>query len=111
MTIARPISTTRFRVVLLALVAAILVVPALVRASGSVTHKSTSPLRLNRGFEAPAAKASVTALRLLVEVSPCHADVELRASWTCTHVDEAIPHAPSHRPPDVLRGPPATSFA
>jgi hypothetical protein len=44
---------------LLLLVATIAFVPPLVRAAARIGPETSSPLRLNRGFEAPPAKATV----------------------------------------------------
>src|SRR5689334_4914954 len=100
----------RARLAILLVVAALCVVPALVRAT--YTPSGASTVRLNRGFSLPPAKSSVArpVQVAIVFAEPMHDDASLgRADHTVRCADETIPDAPPDRSPDALRGPPRTS--
>jgi hypothetical protein len=102
-------AAVRARLGILAIVAALCLVPPLVRATYTVTGAST--MRLNRGFSLPPSKSSVTRpdqIAILVPVPDEHAAAE-RIAPRSRVADESIPSAPPDRAPDPLRGPP-TSF-
>ena len=97
---------TRFRLGICVLVAALLVVPAAVRAAGRLEGSSPSPVRLSRGFEVPPAKCSVA--------PPTHASLPpisliepaaVRATARVYPADSP-PTSPGDRSPDPDRGPP-----
>jgi hypothetical protein len=96
----------RVRVAILVTVAALCVVPALVRATFS--GSTSTPIRLNRGFELPPGKATI-APPATVAVAPV-SDEETGLSRIDRRApvrDEVAPEAAPVRPPDALRGPPA----
>ena len=95
----------RARVAILVTVAALCVVPALVRATFS--GSTSTPIRLNRGFERPPAKATI-APPATVAIAPApHQETGLsRIDRRGPAVDEVAPHAAPVRSPDALRGPP-----
>jgi hypothetical protein len=95
------------------LVAVILFVPPLVRATQHFDRGTTpSPLRLNRGFDAPEAKCHVAppddlSVRSVVLEDPRSGQVVRRSSA----VDEPTPDLPLGSSPDPLRGPPLSHIA
>ena len=94
----------RARVAILVTVAALCVVPALVRA----TFSGSTPIRLNRGFERPPAKATIAPPPTVAVAPVSHQETDLsRVDRRAPAVDEDAPHAAPVRPPDALRGPPA----
>jgi hypothetical protein len=96
----------RARLAILVTVAALCVVPALVRATFS--GSTSTPIRLNRGFELPPGKATI-APPANVAVAPV-SDEETGLSQVdrrAPAVDEVAPDAAPVRPPDTLRGPPS----
>jgi hypothetical protein len=98
----------RARVAILVTVAALCVVPALVRATFS--GSTSTPIRLNRGFERPPAKATIAPLTVAVTAVP-HQETGLsRIDRRAPAVDEFVPDAAPVRPPDTLRGPPAFPY-
>jgi hypothetical protein len=101
--------TPRFRVGITLLVSALLIVPAVVRAAGTLEGSRPSPVRLSRGFELPPTKCNVappvnTAMVVVVLSEPATVPLGRHAS----NVDEPVSAAPSDCAPDPLRGPPVT---
>ena len=97
----------RIRVAILVIVAALCVVPPLVRATFS--GSSATPIRLNRGFELPPAKATLPPPQrvAVMPVSYDSAEPATRERFspiTC-EVGVGPLSAPAHAP-DPLRGPP-----
>lgn len=95
----------RIRVAILVMVAALCVVPALVRATFSGSR--TTPIRLNRGFELPPAKSTLPPPQT-VAVTPVRHD---RAEPVTRERFSRVPGeiclvAPPEYAPDPLRGPP-----
>ena len=96
----------RARVAILVIVAALCVVPALVRATFS--GSTSTPIRLNRGFELPPGKASLAPPPNVAVAPVSHHETGLsRIDRRAPAVDEVAPEAAPVRPPDALRGPPA----
>jgi len=96
----------RARVAILVTVAALCVVPALVRATFS--GSTSTPIRLNRGFERPPAKATIAPPLTVAVALVSHQETGLsHVDRRAPAVDEDAPHAAPVRPPDALRGPPA----
>jgi hypothetical protein len=105
MTLAHP--GARFRTAtLLLLVATIALVPPLVRATARIAADTASPLRLNRGFDAPPTKCTIVPPADIpfetVQHAPLPTDVE-----RCDAPGQArLPDSPLVSSPDALRGPP-----
>ena len=101
----------RFRVGICVLVAALLVVPAAVRAAGRLEGSSPSPVRLSRGFDVPPAKCSVAppADAALPVMSP---ETETRRLAPFVQVgDEPAARPPANTSPDPQRGPPPSTLS
>lgn len=89
------------------IIAALFVVPPIVRATSRVG--SSSPIRLNRGFETPPAKADVlTSLEQVAVLTPLHIpEAPLGARRPSRFVEPTLV-AQCDRVPDLERGPPAS---
>jgi hypothetical protein len=99
----------RARVAILVTVAALCVVPALVRATFS--GSTSTPIRLNRGFERPPAKATIARPLTVAVTAVPHQETGLsRIDRRAPAVDEFAPDAAPVRSPDALRGPPAFPY-
>lgn len=100
----------RCRLGVLIAVAALLIVPPIVRATA--TMKSPSPLRLNRGFETPPSKAdAVIGLELTTAATAAHNRLEPpRPARTLRPLASFVPLGRHDDSPDPLRGPPASSI-
>jgi hypothetical protein len=105
-----PTPAARARVAILIVVGALCVVPALVRATYSFS--TTSPLRLNRGFERPPSKATVAPPAQAVVLPLLDTDTGSAAPehWPAP-VDIVTLRSFFETPPDALRGPPAPAHA
>jgi hypothetical protein len=96
------------------LLAAIVVVPPLVRGTRHLADaRSASGLSLNRGFDSPEAKCQVPApVALRTRCSPKELGfAPLIRQTRLIAPDEAIPGTPSDAAPDALRGPPSLIIA
>ena len=95
----------RFRVAILVMAAALGVVPALVRATFS--GSTATPIRLNRGFELPPAKSTLTPPESVAVTAVTHEPIEpaTGARFSPVPDDVALVSRPE-RAPDPLRGPP-----
>lgn len=95
----------RIRVAILTMVAALCIVPALVRATFS--GSPTTPIRLNRGFEMPPAKATLPPPQSVAVTPVIHdrADPPTRERLSPIPLEISLPSPPAHVP-DPLRGPP-----
>jgi hypothetical protein len=94
----------------LILVAILLALPSMVRATQHVSaSRDSAPIRLNRGFDQPQARCRVAppgdhvVIRSAVTTTP----IITRAPCIAA-VQEPIPVSPSVAVPDPLRGPPST---
>lgn len=95
---------------LLAIIVAICLVPALVRAVGNGTVK-TSVIRLNRGFAEPPAKCSVPQATITPIDVPRLVQAPLAPRVFVTLANAvAIPDSAALPSPDPLRGPPPALF-
>ena len=100
----------RTRITILVMIATLLVVPALVRATFS--SSPTSPIRLNRGFERPPAKCHIPPPPLVVlKTLSLGQAAPPKLDWPAAVLDERSPHALPEGSPDALRGPPILSLA
>lgn len=92
-------------VIIPVLVAAIFVVPALVRA----TYPSQSaPIRLNRGFDAPPSKCTLEAPHaILIPFEYVREVTRDRRDHVVLDLGILSPDAPDSRSPDPFRGPPS----
>ena len=95
------------------IVATLLVVPPLVRATQHFDNGSASSLlRLNRGFAAPETKSQVlppshnAVVQALAVDEPPVPPIARRVHA----FDECLPDSPPDSPPDALRGPPLSTF-
>lgn len=96
----------RARVAILVTVAALCAVPALVRATFS--GSTSTPIRLNRGFELPPTKATIAPPPNVAVALVSHQETGVsRIDRRAPAVDEVAPDAAPVLPPDALRGPPA----
>ena len=96
----------RARVAILVTVAALCVVPALVRATFS--GSASTPIRLNRGFERPPAKATIAPPPDVAVAPVPHQETSLsRIDRRAPAVDDVAPDTAPVLPLDALRGPPA----
>jgi hypothetical protein len=96
---------------LLLLVATIALVPPLVRATARLGADTSTPLRLNRGFESPPSKCTIAPPLDAHGQSVPTIVVSIHIEWFDAPVNEPLPHsAPSHSP-DPLRGPPLISHS
>jgi hypothetical protein len=99
----------RARVTILVMIAALFVVPALVRATFSASQ--TSLIRLNRGFERPPAKCQIPPPVVIV-AALSRSEAEPPKLDLLVPVFEApAPDAPPEGSPDAYRGPPIPSLA
>lgn len=98
---------TRYgRAALLVIVGALCVVPPLVRATFS--GSSSSPIRLNRGFESPPTKGDETTQSEQVADSvPPIVPEPARIDRRVTSIDHPVLHAVHVPAPDAKRGPPS----
>jgi hypothetical protein len=95
----------RARIAILVIVAALFVVPVLVRATFSPSP--SSPIRLNRGFERPPAKSQLAPPHVAVLRSPSLDGCEPSPlDRDLPDLDTAITPDPPERSPET-RGPPA----
>ena len=96
------------RVAALALVAVMVLMPPLVRATQHVTDVAASQIRLNRGFDLPETRChitpSLTQPSLAAVVAPSIQELPVLAPGVD---DESLPDAPTTVPFDPLRGPPS----
>jgi hypothetical protein len=91
------------------LVATIALVPPLVRATARFGADTSTPLRLNRGFESPPSKSTIAPPVDVHRQSVPTLVVSIHVEWFDAPVNEPLPYsAPSHSP-DPLRGPPLIS--
>jgi hypothetical protein len=106
---AASIVTCGRRIGVVVAVAALFIAPPLVRATSTI--KSSSPLRLNRGFETPPSKADAV-LSLEQVAEPVSADTREppQAGRQSFSGDTSVPVAPSDHSPDPQRGPPASTL-
>jgi hypothetical protein len=96
----------RARIAILVTVAALCVVPALVRATFS--GSTSTPIRLNRGFELPPGKATIAPPANVAVAAVCDEDAGLsQIDRRSPAPDEVAPETAAVHPPDALRGPPA----
>jgi hypothetical protein len=95
------------------LVAALVVVPALVRATQRLDGAPTpSSIRLNRGFAAPVGKIRLAPLHDITAQSVARAgESRLTGSASVEALDDCIPDSPPERFPETRRGPPTAQLA
>jgi hypothetical protein len=96
---------------LLLLVATIAFVPPLVRATARMAPDTSSPLRLNRGFDAPPTKSTVVPPVDLPFETVQHLSLPVRVERFGAPVHEPVPEPPLDPSPDPLRGPPVPSLS
>jgi hypothetical protein len=99
----------RARFTVLVMVAALFVVPALVRATFS--SSPTSLIRLNRGFERPPAKCQIPPPVVLVAALSRSEAEPPKLDLLVPVFDAPAPDAPPEGSPDAFRGPPIPSLA
>src|SRR5689334_17103481 len=93
------------RIGVLITVAAILFVPAIVRATS--TLRSVAPLRLNRGFETPPSKTvAVTSIEQISEPASTATFEPTLVGRRAAPPDPRASSTPSEHSPDPQRGPP-----
>ena len=98
-------------IVVLVLAAAILWVPAAVRATGTVHGPATSGIRLNRGFDVPVENEfgppsdTPSLVSTILKPSPATSAVA-RVCPLDSH--EILPDTPDTVAPELLRGPPSS---
>jgi hypothetical protein len=104
---ALTVVTRRRQVGIVVIIAALFVVPPIVRATSPVG--SSSPIRLNRGFETPPVKAgvlmSLEEVAALVSLGIPQAPLTARRS---PRLVESTIVGQADRTPDLERGPPAS---
>jgi hypothetical protein len=98
---------------ILLIVATLFFVPVLVRATPHPDHGSTpSPVTLNRGFDSPPQKCSVTPPHeVLVQSVSLDVPKSGRVIGRSLAWDESVSDSPIDSSPDVPRGPPLTFLA
>jgi hypothetical protein len=96
---------------LLLLVATIAFVPPLVRATARIAPDTSSPLRLNRGFDAPPTKCTVVPPAELPFETIQHLPLPIRVERFAAPANDPVPEPPLGPSPDALRGPPAPSLS
>ncbi len=96
--------------VLFVVIAALLIVPPIVRATATI--KSSSPIRLNRGFETPPSKGNVVTLaeQASAPASPREPELPRVAPLLLAGGDVRTTVAPSDHSPDLQRGPPVIAL-
>ena len=96
--------------VLFFVIAALFVVPPIVRATATI--KSSSPIRLNRGFETPPSKGDVVTSLEQATTPASTLPAGTAARRASAGLARQHPHvvAPSDRSPDPQRGPPSITF-
>jgi hypothetical protein len=104
------ITTRRRRIGVLSIViAALFVVPPIVRATATI--KSSSPIRLNRGFETPPAKGDVmSSLERIAEPASMHEPEPPQVGQRVLSRDDSRVVAPFDHAPNLERGPPAVTL-
>jgi hypothetical protein len=104
------VTRSRRHSVLFVVIAALFVVPPIVRATARI--KSSSPIRLNRGFETPPSKGDVVAsLEPIAASASTHEPERPPVRPQLRSRDDARPVVvPSERAPDPQRGPPAVTL-
>jgi len=102
----------RFRTAtLFVLVATIAFTPPLVRATARIAPDTSSPLRLNRGFDTPPAKCTVVPPVEISFETGQHRVLPLGVERSGAAGHEPLPDSPVSPSPDALRGPPLPSLA
>ena len=95
--------------VLVVVIAALLVVPPIVRATSTI--KSSSPIRLNRGFETPPSKGdAATSLERAAEPVSIHEPEPTHTGQRLPSRSESHAATPSDHSPDPKRGPPTATI-
>jgi len=94
---------------LLLLVATIAFVPPLVRATARIAPDTSSPLRLNRGFDAPPAKCTVVPPADLPFETVQDAQLPMHVARVDAPGNAPLPDSPPAPSSDPLRGPPFSS--
>ena len=105
---ALTVVTRSRQVSILVIIAALLVVPPIVRATSPIG--ASSPIRLNRGFETPPAKAVVPSIEQVGVLVSLHAPEMPPAVRRSSHLVEPRIVGQADRAPDPERGPPASRF-
>jgi hypothetical protein len=105
------VTRSRFRTATLSLlVATIAFVPPLVRAM-SRGPETSSPIRLNRGFEQPPTKCTIVPPADAPRESVQHLALPIRVERSDTLAGEPHFHSAPSPSPDPLRGPPLRSLS
>ena len=92
------------------IVATLVLVPTLVRATQTMAGSASTSIRLNRGFDVPESKC-----RVAPPVAPVSAPIELeavsRATFEAERSSDVVPRPQSQHDasPQVLRGPPVST--
>jgi len=97
----------RSQVLIVLLAGLIFAFPPLVRATAHFADHPSPPVRLNRGFDAPKAKAWLPVFPVRLMSSPIQDQpADDQASHSPPPTDQSVPEPPQGRVPDPLRGPP-----
>lgn len=96
---------------LLLLVATVAFVPPLVRATARIAPNTPSPLRLNRGFDAPPRKCTIAPPADLAFQCVLQLRVSMRVERFSVPATEPLPDLSFGPPPDALRGPPRPALS
>jgi hypothetical protein len=96
----------------LVLIAVMVLMPPLVRATQPLTGNPASQIRLNRGFDRPETRCDVTpGLTQPVVATISAGGLDPSQILAPYSNDEPVPCTPAHLPFDSLRGPPSVLIA
>lgn len=93
------------------LVATIAFVPPLVRATARMSPDTSSPLRLNRGFDGPPTKCTIVPPADLPFEIVEHPPQPIYVHRVDAPGNEPLPDSPPAPPSDPLRGPPVSALS
>ena len=100
------------RVAAFALIALMVLMPPLVRATQRVTDSAASQIRLNRGFDLPETRSDLTPTLTQPAIAAIVALLNQQPRIVSpSHDDQSLPGSPATLPFDPLRGPPPTHIA